>query len=329
LIRTHKPTYNTRSKDDKSYNHVVITKENFPRIFVVRGKDLSQDTENDYLSIYGPFPSGNLFKEALKIIRKLFQFYDTKTPIDDKKSKVQRGKIDFNRQIGLYPEICSQKEYAKNINQIQLFFEGKKKKLITNLEKEMFDCAHREAFEQAHILKKKIFALQHIQDVSLIKDESKVYKDANQFCIEAYDIAHMNGQDVVGVMTTIIGGVTDKRAYRKFHIKSFKGSDDTRALAEVLDRRLKHEEWIFPDLIVVDGGIAQKNAALRILEKHKRHITVVCVVKDIRHRPERIIGPIKIISEFKQAILLANSEAHRFAITFHTKKRNKSFIQNN
>ena len=79
LIRTHKPRYNTRSKDDKSYNHLVITKEEFPRVLVVRGKDLTEKfKEDDLLYEFGPFPNGQLFREALKIVRKIFKFYDTK-----------------------------------------------------------------------------------------------------------------------------------------------------------------------------------------------------------------------------------------------------------
>ena len=76
LIRTHKPVYNTRSKDDKSYNHLVITNEEFPRVLVVRGKDLTEQfTEKEIKYEFGPFPSGTLFREALKIVRKLFKFY--------------------------------------------------------------------------------------------------------------------------------------------------------------------------------------------------------------------------------------------------------------
>jgi len=111
LIRTHKPQYNTRAKDDKSFNHVVITNEEFPRVLVVRGKDLtSKFTKDDIKYTFGPFPSGSLFREALKIIRKIFKFYDTKKPLSEERSKLKRGQIDFNRQIGLYPDGQNKKE---------------------------------------------------------------------------------------------------------------------------------------------------------------------------------------------------------------------------
>lgn len=86
LIRTHKPRYNTISKDDKSYNHLIITNEEFPRVLVVRGKDLtSKYLEEDIAYHFGPFTSGLLFKEALKIVKRLFKFYDTKVPVGKEK----------------------------------------------------------------------------------------------------------------------------------------------------------------------------------------------------------------------------------------------------
>lgn len=324
LIRSHKPRFNTRSKDDKSYNHLVITNEEFPRVLVVRGKDVTEKFKKEDLKyVFGPFPSGTLFKEALKIIRKLFQFYDTKKPLSAITSKMGRGKIDFNRQIGLYPDVQSKKEYARTIRHIKLFFEGKKQQIITELEKEMMQYAEKEEFEKAQMLKKKIFALTHIHDIALIKDDARVYRDDRTLRIEAYDIAHLSGADMVGVMTALEGGVPDKASYRKFKIKSVEGSNDPAALKEVLERRLDHPEWPLPQILVVDGGAAQKNAAEYTLKKNGVLIPVVGVVKDEKHNPKRIVGPRKLISENHNDILLANAEAHRFAIAYHRHKRSK------
>jgi excinuclease ABC subunit C len=325
LIRTHKPVYNTKSKDDKSYNHLVITNAEFPQVLVVRGKDLITKDESEYLAVYGPFPNGQLFREALTIIRKLFKFYDVDVSTLHK-SKMAHGKINFNRQIGLYPDSCTKEEYRETIRHIQLFFEGKKQSIITALEKSMHASARLEKFEEANVYKKRIFALKHIHDVSLIKDESREYRDDKDIRIEAYDIAHMTGKDMVGVMVVLRGALPEKNSYRKFTIKGFEGSNDPRALREVLERRFTHPEWTMPDLLVVDGSTAQKNVALQVLNNHRKTIPVVGVVKDDKHRPLRIIGPRKLIDEHKSAILLANAESHRFAITFHKLKRSKSFL---
>ncbi len=324
LIRTHKPQYNTRSKDDKSYNHLIITNEEFPRVLVVRGKDLTEQfTEKEIKYHFGPFPSGSLFREALKIVRKLFRFYDMKIPIGQEKSKMAKGKIDFNRQIGLYPENQTKAEYNKTIRHIRLFFEGKKHKVIAELEKDMMSEARAERFEEASSIKKRIFALNHIQDIALMKDDSRIYRDDKRIRIEAYDIAHLQGDDMVGVMTVLESGEPAKNEYRKFKITGIESANDTAALKQVLERRLAHPEWSYPQIVVVDGSTAQKNAAELILRKNAVVIPVVGVVKDERHKPIRIIGQKNIIEAHKDAILLVNAEAHRFAIAYHRDKRSK------
>ncbi|MFT5831730.1 MAG: excinuclease ABC subunit C [Candidatus Paceibacteria bacterium] len=328
LIRTHKPLFNTRSKDDKSYNHLVITDEEFPRVLVIRGKDLTEQFDEGEIKYhFGPFTSGSLFREALKIVRKLFQFYDTKIPVGKEKSRLDKGKINFNRQIGLYPETQSKAEYARTLRHIKLFFQGRKKQVIKELEKDMMAHAKKEEFEEAGVLKKRIFALTHIQDIALIKADSRIYRDEKRVRIEAYDIAHMGGKDMVGVMTVLESGEPAKSEYRKFKIKTFEKSNDTGALKEVLTRRLAHPEWPYPQLIVVDGSTAQKNALELVLRQHAMLIPVVGVVKDERHKPIRLIGQKKLIDLHKQSILLANDESHRFAIAYHREKRRKRALQ--
>jgi excinuclease ABC subunit C len=328
LIRTHKPLYNSRSKDDKSYNHLVITDEEFPRVLVVRGKDLTEKfADGDIKYHFGPFTSGSLFREALKIVRKLFKFYDTKAPVGKETSKLDKGKIDFNRQIGLYPEVQSKAEYARTLRHIRLFFEGKKHQIIDELEKDMMSLAKEERFEEAGVIKNRIFALKHIHDIALIKADSKIYRDDKRIRIEAYDIAHMGGKDMVGVMTVLESNEPAKNEYRKFKIQTLDNANDPAALKEVLTRRLKHPEWPLPQLIVADGSTAQKNALELILRQHGMLIPVVGVVKDERHKPIRLIGQKKIIDDHKQAILLANAESHRFAIAYHREKKRKRALQ--
>lgn len=321
LIRTHKPRYNTVSKDDKSFNHLIITREEFPRVLVVRGKDMVQYPDEILLHHFGPFPQGTLFKEALHIIRKLFQFYDVHAPTADTSSKFVRGKIDFNRQIGLYPDEQSKAVYARTIKHIALFFSGEKAKIITDLERAMMLHAKKMEFEEAHELKRKIFALKHIHDVALIKDEMRTYRDDRQYRIEAYDVAHLQGSNHVGVMTVVISGERRPSEYRTFTIKTVQGANDVAALSEILGRRLEHTEWDMPALIVVDGGTQQRNAAQKVLDHAGVVIPLAAVVKDEKHRPKRVLGARSIVALHHDAILLANAESHRFAINTHRKKR--------
>ncbi len=325
LIKKHNPKYNTKEKDDKSFNYVIITKEDFPRVLLVRAKELFGDSvsKNKYKIkyIFGPFPQGTVLKDALKIIRKIFPFRDKCLPV------LVKGKPCFNRQIKLCPGVCSgeisKKEYAKIIQNIRLFFEGKKSSIIKKLQKEMIAEAKKLDFERAGEIKKTVFALEHIQDIALIKNEKYPLSLIEEFCIEAYDIAHISGKFTVGVMTVVKGGEIQKSDYRKFKIKSFEGVNDTRALAEILERRLVHSEWVLPRLIVVDGGKAQKNIAEKVLKRFGIIIPVVGVVKDERHRPKDIIGKRDITQMHEKDILLANNEAHRFAIAYHKQLRGK------
>jgi len=117
-------------------------------------------------------------------------------------------------------------------------------------------------------------------------------------------------------MAVVNNGELEKESYRKFKIKSVK-NDDAGALKEVLSRRLAHNEWPLPRLFVVDGGLAQLRVAKRLLKEVGLAIPVVGVVKNEFHKPERMIGDAKSIESSGKDILLANSEAHRFAIAYH------------
>lgn len=335
LIKKHQPKYNTKEKDNKSFNYVCITKskkdnnlESLPRVIVQRGRSVNKSI---YQSVYGPFPNGLQLKEAMKIIRKIFPFMDDQS--------IKKNNKEFYKQLGLVPSIASIKtkddyrsalvEYRRSIKNIKLFFEGKKKTVLRNLEKEMFLYAKSQKFEKANEIKKRIFALNHINDVSLIKEElksSSIRQGHNNERIEAYDIAHMAGKNMVGVMTVIENGQLRKEEYRKFIIRTQGNANDTGALEEVLSRRLRHIEWGLPQFVVVDGGIAQINVAKSVLDRYGYKIAVLSVLKDERHKPKAIIGEESLVNKYKKDIILINSEAHRFAITFHKNKRNKNFL---
>ena len=113
LIKKHQPSFNTKEKDNKSFNYVVITKEDFPRVMTMRGRELGElnlkPNTSNLKAVFGPFPQGSVLREALKIVRKIFPFSDNCRP--------NQGKSCFNAQIGLCPGVCagtiSKAEYAK------------------------------------------------------------------------------------------------------------------------------------------------------------------------------------------------------------------------
>ncbi|OHA79967.1 MAG: hypothetical protein A2747_01965 [Candidatus Yonathbacteria bacterium RIFCSPHIGHO2_01_FULL_44_41] len=326
LIKKHQPPYNTKEKDNKSFNYVVITKEDFPRVTTMRGREMDElansrlglGLKSEVKYLFGPFPQGGVLREALNIVRKIFPFRD--------KCKVGQGKPCFNAQIGLCPGVCaglvSKTEYAKTIRRTKLFFEGKKKTLVSGLLREMKVSANNLKFEEAGQIKRTIFALNHIQDVALLKASPRMVLGEAGFRIEAYDVAHISGTNTVGVMTVLEDSEPKKSDYRKFKIKT-STNDDNASLREILERRFNHAEWPMPKLIVVDGGTAQVNTAKKALKEWGLAIPVVGVVKDERHKPKSILGDKILAQSHERSILLANSEAHRFAIGFHRQLRGK------
>jgi excinuclease ABC subunit C len=181
-------------------------------------------------------------------------------------------------------------------------------------------------FERAHQIKKQIFALEHINDVALIDDEKDLIQDV-VFRVEAYDVAHMKGSHSVGVMTVFENGIPQKSAYRKFILRNTPKGDDLKGLIETLTRRFTHEEWLLPDLVVIDGGKIQLKTAQSFFKSISLTVPIVSVVKDDSHKAREILGDKFFAEKYKKQIILINSEAHRFAIEFYRKTHRKSFLR--
>ncbi len=331
LIKKFQPKYNVKEKDNKSFAYVIITDEPFPRIGTIRGRNLQVQKQLTTLpvkikSTFGPFPSASQLVTGLQILRKIFPFRDLKSinPVHDR----------FYQQLQLSPEHTTAEArvaYAETIKYIMQFLKGNKKGIISEMKKQMQRHAKVLEFEQAEIIKRRIFALEHINDVSLIKRDFYQDTPADNFRIESYDVAHISGSNTVGVMTVVENGIADKSSYRKFKIKTLAAGSvhDLASLTEVLQRRFKHSEWPIPQMIVVDGGATHYQHAQRILRELgvRNQVTLVAVVKDSRHKPKAILGDESIIKKYKKDILLANSESHRFAITYHKDLRGKHFLK--
>ncbi|MBP6945717.1 MAG: UvrB/UvrC motif-containing protein [Candidatus Pacebacteria bacterium] len=326
-IKEYQPVGNTDAKDNKSFNYLVVTNETFPRFLVVRERELTSKFSPSLIKhLFGPFPSGAMLKSALKIIRRIFPFFDTKFPLDGHLSPANDKTFHFNQSIGLYPRELNEDEYKKTVRNIVLLFEAKKSTLLKTLEREMMRSAKAEDFEEAEKLKRQVFALKHIQDISLVKEELRA-PDSSEFRIEAYDTAHIRGSAPRGVMSVIVDGEAVPAEYRTFTIRDAKAGDDFAALTEIITRRANHPEWPFPKLVVIDGGKTHLNIAKKVLMRVGIDADVVSVVKDERHRPREILGGTALAVTHESSILLANSEAHRFAISRHRRALRKSHMQ--
>ena len=383
LIKKHAPIGNTDNKDNKSWNYVVITNELFPRVLVARERELSSAFPPQTIKhLFGPFPNTRQLREALKIIRRIFPFFDPPFPIlidvlidvgrqsvrqsvrrsslrnldvgrptsrrdvgqgvrrrifgDKVLSPAQEKTVRFNQSIGLYPKELNEKEYKKAIRAIVDFFSGRKTTLVKRLEKEMHVAAKRHEFERANGLKRTIFALTHLRDVALIQEDLRTPERA-PFRIEGFDVAHFQGAAPRGAMIVIENGERRLAEYRLFTIRDSRkirhpmsdfSGDDFAALEEVLERRAGHPEWTLPQLMVIDGGKAHLARARRVLKNLSLSADVVSVVKDEHHRPREILGAPAFVTTHEADILLANHEAHRFAISSHRRAFKKRIRKN-
>ena len=327
LIKKYQPLYNVDERDDKSSYYVVITDDTWPRVFLARARDLDQQLKNKTLEyaikeLFGPYPSSGLIKEALKIVRKMF-------PFKDKKSFDARHDA-FYQALGRSPkesDLNARRRYTRTIDNLILFFEGKKDVLRARIEKDMKQAAREMRFEEAGQAKRLLYALDHINDMSLIKaDTTSVGIDSSkQYRIEAYDIAHLSGKNVVGAFTVSLNGELMSNEYRKFII-SKQVNDDLAGLEEILNRRLNHTEWAYPDLIVVDGNSTHIKRAEEVLSARRIGIPVVAVTKDEHHKASELVGSENIIATHKKDIIALNAETHRYVIRFHRNRRNKSLL---
>ena len=320
LIKKHKPFFNIKEKDNRSFLYVAITNEEFPRVILVRGRNKDEiDGE-----LFGPFTSSSDIREALRIIRKIFPYSLHK---ESKIGTFKRPCMDY--QIGLCPGTCvdkaDKKEYMENIKNIKKLFEGKKKNILKDLQERMEKAAEKKEYEKAGKIKKQIGALQHIQDIALIKnDDIKKTNKNKEERIEGYDISNISGKLAAGSMVVFYGNKPDKSEYRKFKIRTVKKANDVGMMKEVLERRFKNT-WPLPDLILVDGGKPQVNTAKRVLEKEGLGIPVVGIAKGKERKKNEIIGDKKQIN--KKTLIKVRDEAHRFALKYHKKLRQKEMTQ--
>jgi len=327
LIKKYWPKYNIVDKDGTSFDYLIITKERYPKVLMVRGRELQKYGAGSKAKIFGPYQSYRLLRTALGLVRRIFPFG---------KCRPGQRKPCFDHQIGLCPGICvgviSQKEYRKNIDNISLFFGGQKKRLLKNLKKDNPE---------------KIKALEHINDVSLLQGSDGVLsrrRDGIYGRIEGYDISHLSGKDPVGAMVVFEGGEKNPSQYRLFKIKNFTTDavvnmrinyNDVGMLKEILERRFKHREWNLPGIVFVDGGLNQVKAAREILRKNNLFIPVIGLAKTGGHSASAYTEDKLIITNTKKSnkdLLISSkkifqavrNEAHRIAIGFN-RRQSKRF----
>jgi len=354
LIKKYQPKYNTQWKDGKNYYFVAITAETFPRVFITH-----QQPTNKPVTLVGPFVDGQALKQTLRVLRRAFPYRTCKTlpkkPCLYKELNLCQAPCEINpithnlRDRINYEQVKKfTKIYKKNITNLIKVLRGQKNSVVKNLQKEMRLASQKQNYEKAKAVRDQIMALENVFSHSHILEGVKLLPDTNgrefnSFLklqkvlglknkikrIEGYDISNIQGQQATGSMVVFENGLPNKNEYRKFHIKIEGQPNDTAMLKEIISRRLKHKEWPMSQVMLIDGGKAQLNAALQLKVQSSK-----CKVMALTKRKNELFiegkdKPILLKNlppETANLILRIRDEAHRFAIAYHRKLRSKSLL---
>lgn len=284
MVKRYMPRFNILLRDDKSQMFVRIDMKNeWPTVSFTRNP---ADDGADY---FGPYYNGFAIKKALRYLRKIFPYY-TKPPKEG-------GRPDLDAHIGLSPRPgTSSTEYKRVLKQLVRYIEGSRKPIIRELENEMRLAAKLHDFENAAAYRNKIADLKSLQQKIMFGDKEflDISKDRAlsklvdllglskiPARIEGYDISHMGGTNVVASMVVFSNGVSDRANYRKFKTR-IEQNDDYANIYETLSRRTSEKNikaWGIPDLILIDGGKGQLDAALKALEERNLTIPTLSIAK--------------------------------------------------
>lgn len=337
MIKRYMPKWNILLRDDKSVSYVRISMQDaVPYVSFTR-------TPMDDKAVYvGPFYGKTVVERAVRALRRIFPYY----------VKPYDGKKTLDTDLGLTPGIeidkTTPEQYKKNLKKFIRYLEGDRKKLLSELEKTMKNEAEKGNYELAAEARDQLFGLKELQKKIVFSDKEFLDISSDQALmdlkrmlglkepprrIEGYDISHQSGTNTVGSMVVFINGASARSEYRKFKVRS-STNDDLKSMVEVITRRLKHKEWDYPDLIILDGGAGQVNTVLPLVEPldipiigrdksgdHSKSATVKIII------PNKGLMPIDKGSHVARLIARIDEESHRFAITYHSLLKRKNMLK--
>lgn len=328
LIKKYHPRYNIQWRDDKSYFWVSFSNDEWPRVTITHkpqvmrhsvmvtnpvsssgkverqnlGPERSRQTLNDTgivsdkhftnLAI-GPFVNGRELRQLLHALRKMFSYRTCKNPYN---------KPCLQWHLGICPahKIILSPEQAPPAG-------GARRRP---------DPSTPSRFAKLHSRNKNVY----ISSLNALSQFLRLYA-GDPIRIEAYDISNIQGRHAVGSMTVFYGDKPSKSDYRKFRIKTVRGANDVAMLKEILRRRFNHQEWPAPDLILIDGGQAQLNAAKFIISHSGFSIPTVALAKKEEELYAEFSRKSLKINELPLSLRLTfqqvRDEAHRFAIFYY------------
>jgi excinuclease ABC subunit C len=349
LVKDVQPPFNVELKDDKSFPYLQIrTREDFPRV------EFTRKPRRRGVRLYGPFTSAKSLRIAIQVLQRVFQFRTCSLDIDPNDPRWRWFRPCILHNIHRCTAPCNlrvtREEYRKQIRALRLVLEGKKDRLLKEMDESMRSAAAALQFERAARLRDDIDALRNLGRRGEVDKDLQPHVFALEprkgllalrkalglpkvpRTVEGVDIAHLGGSDTVASLVSFIDGLPFKNGYRRYKIKSVEGVDDFASIREVVTRRFRprgpHEdEQPFPDILLIDGGKGQLNAAqdaFRML-----HIEPPCLIS-LAKQEEEIFRPGESeplrLSRHSAALRLlqyVRDEAHRFAQHYHHLLRKK------
>jgi len=353
LIKDIQPRFNARLLDDKTFPYLMITTdEEFPGVYITR------EPRTKGVKLFGPFTSVHSLKEAVTLLQRAFKFRTCHLEISEGDDNRR-----FFRPCLLFPiKQCtapcaakiSKEIYRQDIQRLIRFLEGDKKTVMAAMEKEMQEASEQLNFEKAARLRDEIKALkslgqraakgdqQYWQPEAFVTDPKEgmaKLQDALDLpepprILEGIDIAHLQGGEMVGSKVCFIDGVPFKDGYRRYKIKHGQGNNDYLSIQEVVGRRYREagaSNELFPDVILIDGGLGQLHAAMEVFKTMdvKPPMVISLAKKEELVYTQAKSEPIRLARNNPALRLLqyVRDEAHRFAQHYHHILRRKAQLE--
>jgi len=357
LIKDVRPRFNARLTDDKTFPYLVVTlREDFPRVFVTRSPS---DPALRGARVYGPFTAVGALREAVQILQRVFKFRTCSLDIVDGDSKLRHFRPCLLYNIGKCTAPCAAKigkeAYREDVDRFLRFLDSKRSVMLREMRSEMQEASAALNFEKAATLRDQIKAIEKLDErgtrdqgwqpetESFYIDPKKGLRSLQKAlgmesairCMEAIDIAHLQGGETVGSKVCFVDGRPLKNEYRRFRIKHVEGgNDDYASIREVVSRRYREAgdgQELYPDVILIDGGLGQLHAALEAFEQLdvKPPMVISLAKKEELVYVQDRAEPIRLSRDHAglrlcQAI---RDEAHRFAQHYHHVLRRKKTLE--
>jgi len=364
LIKDIQPKYNNREKDDKTFPYIEITtRDDFPGVFLTR---TPQDRGT---KLYGPFTSVAWTREAISELQRVFKYRTCTLDIDAADDSRRHFRPCLLAHIDQCTAPCADRidreEYRKDIDRFKRFLEGSRETVLRELREEMEFAASQLKFEEAKRIRDQIRAIEslakrgsvrtHVQPEVFHADPRLGLEQLQKLLelptlprvLEGIDIATLQGGESVGSLVCFLDGKPHKKGYKRFRIKTVEGVDDYSMIREVVTRRYGklqaqfdaaaeagepvEAESIFPDVVLIDGGLGQLHSAMdafrecgvtapKLISLAKREEEVYVTARSAPMRLPRNSPALKLLQ-------YARDEAHRFAQHYHHLLRSKKTFE--